>query len=71
MKETKNTQVEFIDDDHIFVNNRQFVSLRRFGEAKKDVAEEIKLLTYKNKELAEENEALKVLLKNKLNETAI
>ena len=68
MREVKNMKVGFVDDDHIFVNNKQFISLRRFGEAKKEVAEEVKLLTDKNKELAEENEALKVLLKNQLNE---
>ncbi|MBO5828765.1 MAG: hypothetical protein J6R59_10010 [Paludibacteraceae bacterium] len=61
-------RVEIVDEDHIWVNNRQFISLKRFGEAKKDVANEIKLLADKNKELAEENEALKVLLKNQLNE---
>ena len=67
MSEIKNTKVKFVDEDHIWVNNRQFISLKRFGEAKKDVANEIKLLATKNKELAEENEALKVLLKNQLN----
>lgn len=67
MSEVKNMNVKIVDDDHIWVNNRQYISLKRFGEAKKDVANEIKLLVDKNKELAEENEALKVLLKNQLN----
>ena len=66
MSEVKNMRVEIVDEDHIWVNNKQYISLKRFGEAKKDVANEIKLLAAKNKELAEENEALKVLLKNQL-----
>ena len=68
MREAKNMKVEFIDDEHIFVNNRQFVSLKRFYEARKEVTEEVKLLTDKNKELAEENEALKTLLKKQLDD---
>lgn len=43
MSEVKNMKVEIIDEDHIFVNNKQFVSLKRLAEAKKEVAEEEKL----------------------------
>lgn len=68
MREVKNMKVEIVDEHHIFVNNKQFVSLKRFGEAKKAIAEEIKLLVDKNKELSEENEALKILLKKQLND---
>lgn len=68
MREVKNMKVEIVDEHHIFVNNKQFVSLKRFGEAKKAIAEEIKLLADKNEELAKENEALKILLKNQLND---
>lgn len=67
MREVKNMKVEIVDEDHIFVNNKQFVSLKRFSDAKKDMANEVKLLNDKNKELAEENEALEILLKNRLN----
>ena len=66
MREVKNMKVEIIDDDHIHVNNRQFISLRRFGEARKEAAKEMEITAAKNKELAEENEALKLLLKNQL-----
>ena len=69
MRETKNMKVEIIDKDHVFFNDQQFVSLKRFADAKRDMAEEVKLLADKNKELAEENEALKILLKDQLNET--
>lgn len=67
MSEVKNMKVQVVDDDHIWVNNRQFISLSRFLESKKEMAEETKLITDKNAELAEENEALKILLKNQLN----
>lgn len=71
MSEVKNMKVEVKDEDHVFFNNKQFVSLKRFADAKKDMAEEVKLLTNKNKELAEENEALKILLKNQLGDIAV
>ena len=70
MREVKNMKVEIVDEDHIFVNNKQFISLKRFADAKKDVANEVKLLNDKNKVLAEENEALKILLKNQLGDIA-
>jgi hypothetical protein len=66
MSEVKNMKVEIIDDDHIWVNNRQFVSLKRFGDARKEVAREMKLLEEKYEKIVKENEALKVLLKNQL-----
>lgn len=67
MKEVKTTDVEFVNDDHIWVDNRQYVSLKRFSDARTEMLEEVKLLNDKNKELAEENAALKVVLKNSLN----
>ena len=66
MSKAKNMRVEIIDDDHVFIDNKQFVSLGRFADAKKDMAKEVKILVDKNYELAEENEALKILLKKQL-----
>jgi hypothetical protein len=60
--------VEIIDEDHVFIDNKLFVSLRRFADAKISMANEVKILTNKNRKLAEENKALKALLKSKLNE---
>lgn len=68
MREVKNMKVEIVDEDCIFVNNRQFISLKELGNARREIAETMKLADEKIKELAEENEALKVLLKNRLNE---
>ena len=64
MIEVKNMKVEIIDDDHIFVNNRQFVSLSRFVDAKMDMAKEVNALLNKHRELIKENESLKMLLKS-------
>ena len=71
MSEVKNMKVKIVDEDHIWVNNKQYVSLKRFADAKTDMADEVRLLTDKNKELAEENEALKVLLKNYLDSVTV
>ena len=43
MSEVKNMKVEIIDDDHIHVNNRPFISLKRFVEARKEVEEDLKI----------------------------
>lgn len=37
MGEVKNMKVDFIDNDHVFIDKRQFVSLERFGQLKKDL----------------------------------
>lgn len=67
MREVKNMKVEIMDEDHIFVDNKQFVSLKRLGNAIREISEDMNIVVDKNKELAEENEALKILLKNQLN----
>lgn len=69
MNKEETLKISFVDADHVWIDGHQFVSLERFWQAKKDVANEIKLLNDKNRELTKENEALKVLLKNQLNES--
>ena len=61
MSKVKNMNVVITDEDHVYINNRPFISLKRFVEARKEVEEDLKIA---NKELVEENKALKVLLKN-------
>ena len=61
MSKVKNMNVVITDEDHVYINNRPFISLKRFVEARKEIEEDLKIA---NKELVEENEALKVLLKN-------
>ena len=70
MNEVKNMKVEFVDDKHIFVDNKQFVSLKYLAESRANAEQyhsnEIKVLSCKIEELTKENEALKLLLKNEL-----
>lgn len=68
MEEEKPTKVVFADEDHCWINNQQFVSLPRFNQFRSECYHEIEFLNNKLKALAEENEAYKVLLKEKLNE---
>lgn len=64
MTTTKKTAtVEIIDKDHIYVDGNQFISLKRFYENKKEVADEVLLLNNKVEELTKKVEALKVLVK--------
>ena len=67
MSEEKNIKVNFADEDHIWIDGNQFISLNRFLNVKKDSSKELRLLNEKNIELTKENEAMKVLLKNQLN----
>ena len=68
MRETKTMQVEIFNEDHIWIGGHQYVSLKRFAEARKDAAEEMQMMIDRNDELMKENESLKVLLKERLNE---
>ena len=68
MAEEKTYKVDFVDKDHCWINNQQFVSLRRFLQVKAEHNRCTELLINEMKALAEENEAYKILLKEKLNE---
>lgn len=64
MATTKKTAtIEIADEDHIWVDGNQFISLNRFYENRKEVADEMLLLNNKVKELTKKVEALKVLVK--------
>lgn len=60
--EKKATTIEIYDKDHIWFEHRQFVSLERFMEVKKEMIDEAKCLMDKVKKLEEQNKALKTLL---------
>ena len=64
--ETVTKQVRFADEDHVWISNKQYISLNRFFEAKSENIKELQKLNKKVEELAKENEALKILLKDKL-----
>ena len=65
MSEIKNMNIEIIDNDHIYINNRHFISLERLREVRKEFVKEMDIIVDKNKELAEENEALRATLSKK------
>ena len=65
MSEVKNMKVEIIDNDHMYINNRHFISLERLREVRKEFVKEMDIIVDKNKELAEENEALRTVLSKK------
>lgn len=68
MSEKTKLTVEFDKSkEHAWIDGHQYVSLDRFLEVKRDSVIETRLLNDRMKELLEENEAYKVLLKDKLN----
>lgn len=68
MGKIKTMKVEFMDENHVFIDNKQFISLKRLSELRIESDKKLRFIIDKNNELAEENKALKVLLKDKLNE---
>lgn len=58
--------INIIDDDHLYINGRQFISLRRLLELENNKRDEIKILDEKVANLTKENESYKILLKDKL-----
>lgn len=59
------TTVKIIDDDHIWVSGKQYVSLRRFFEARSEVDKEHLQLCKQVEDLKKENAALLTLLEAK------
>lgn len=59
------------DQDHIFLEGKQYISLRRFLDAKNEITEETKLLMDRLEILEKENTALKILLKKQLDKELV
>lgn len=65
--EAENKKVRFDESkNHVWIDSKQFISLERFIELKNDTLVELKLLQEEVSRLRGENEAYKVLLKDKL-----
>ena len=43
MSKVKNMNVVITDEDHVYINNIPFISLKRFCEARNEVAEDLKI----------------------------
>lgn len=65
--EEKTCKILFEDEEHCWINNRAFVSLYKSNQIRGELYNEVELLNNRIKKLTEENEAYKVLLKEKLN----
>ncbi len=59
----KTLKVHFADDDHVWIEGRQFISLKRFAESRKEASDEMIRLDNKVKELTEKLNAVNVLIK--------
>lgn len=65
MSEKIMKEVMFADDDHVWIDGKQFVSIKRFLESKNATIKETMVINERLEKITEENEALKVLLKNR------
>ena len=61
-------RVRISDDDHIWINGKQFISFNRIAKIRTELTEEAKDMQNELKRLHDENKALKVLLQDKLKE---
>ena len=59
MSKVKNMNVVITDEDHVYINNIPFISLKRFCEAREEAIEEMKIADDKDKKLIEEKESIK------------
>lgn len=66
--EEKTCKIFFEDEEYCWINGRQFISLYKANQFRSELYKETELLNNRIKKLTEENEAYKVLLKEKLNE---
>nr|WP_296955119.1 hypothetical protein [uncultured Mediterraneibacter sp.] len=57
-----NKEVMFADKDHVWIDNRQYISLERFLTVKNDIHTETRLLNEKVRQLSEKVAAYETLL---------
>ena len=55
-------KIEIYDNDHIYMDGKQYISLQRFSKLKTDQLNEIDILEAEIERLQKENEAYKVIL---------
>ena len=59
-------RIKIADKDHVYIGGDQYVSFNRMCEIRADLNKEAQMLNKQLKELTDENNALKVLLKEQL-----
>ena len=67
----KQVTIKYSDDNHVWIEGMQFVSLNRYHELRSEAATEMRLLMDEVVELTKKNKALKSLLKQALNDEKI
>lgn len=63
MSEIVKTEVEKVDEDHVWIDGKQFISLNRFLQLTRAAVVEMDHFKNKVQELTDKNEALETLLK--------
>lgn len=61
-------EIKICDENHIFIEGEQYISLKKVCDIKSRFLDEMENLDDLNKALTEENKSLKILLKDKLNQ---
>lgn len=63
---SKKFDIKVSDENHIWINGTQYISLNRVSEIRLEMVEELKILKIEAQRLYDENEAFKVLLREQL-----
>lgn len=61
-----NMQVESREKEHIWIDGKQYISFDRVCDIRSELNEDVRIMNKKIQELTDENNALKVLLKEQL-----
>lgn len=67
MSDIKMKEVRIVDEDHVWIDGEQFISLRRLNKIRYDTNEELANYEKEIKRLTDQNNAYKILLGNQLN----
>ena len=59
-------KIDFLDNDHVWIDGKQYISLKRFFENRSEIALEYITILEEADRLSKENKHLKELLKDKL-----
>ena len=67
MSDIKMKEVRIVDEDHVWIDGEQFISLRRLNKLRCDTNAELENYEKEIKRLTDQNNAYKILLGNQLN----
>lgn len=67
MSDIKMKEVRIVDEDHVWIDGEQFISLRRLNKLRYDTSAELANYEKEVKRLTDQNNAYKILLGNELN----